>query len=665
MKKRIIAIIALAASLCACTKENAFEEINKIEESASPLIFRATIEGATSSKATLDNTAKRASWEIGDQININGILYSAETAGASTSFIKTTITQEIRPAYVSSTDAGSYENQPAKNLVDDSGVGTRWIANKSHQAGGVWNIVVTTGIATQLKTIKLWNADNESYPGRRWKSINVYASTSANGPWGNPIKTLQNLNLAKNKQGLAGEITINATGKYTHYRIDVLENEGDKNGYMQMSDMKFVVIPAIIPPYNAYFPASLYNGTTASLPATITETWSENKFNMPMCARGESTELQFKNLCGVLKIKVNKDRINEVKSIRVSSANKAVSGAFTVNNDNTAVLVKPDRTDNNVTVTYTEAVPTTAEGTVFYVAIPAQTYRGLKIELSSDGEHFNKSITTKENEDIVVERNKIYPINHVYTIPADALPGEFTVDEGGRKVRFSKGNLKANFISFEVEDLKNLFDIFNWGFAEHQYDYIGNASGNAHIDQIYDNTNYVVDLFGWSLASGNVWGISASKDEGVNIIGNFYDWGKIYSVIKGLASDTWRTLSQGEWTYILYTRTMQNNKPRYSLNITYVGRMGVVLYPDDYAGSTLNSDTNYFMLPEGVVFLPAAGWREGTTISDVGSIGNYWSSNEYNQLLARPLCFSCESITTENYDKYFNGFSVRLVTDSK
>lgn len=52
-------------------------------------------------------------------------------------------------------------------------------------------------------------------------------------------------------------------------------------------------------------------------------------------------------------------------------------------------------------------------GTVFYVAIPAQTYHDLKIELSSDGENFTKSITTKADADIVVARNKIYPINQI------------------------------------------------------------------------------------------------------------------------------------------------------------------------------------------------------------------------------------------------------------
>ena len=147
---------------------------------------------------------------------------------------------EVRPAFVSSTNTGSYQNQPAQNLVDAAGVSTRWIATKNDRVNDVWNIVVTTGRATQLNSIKLWNADNQTYPGRRWKSMKVYGSASSNGEW-TEIGSFQDLQLEANKTGLAGEMAINATEEYTYYRVDVLDNEGDN--YMQMSDMKFVVTP--------------------------------------------------------------------------------------------------------------------------------------------------------------------------------------------------------------------------------------------------------------------------------------------------------------------------------------------------------------------------------------------------------------------------------------
>ena len=158
--------------------------------------------------------------------------------------------------------------------------------------------------------------------------------------------------------------------------------------------------------YNAYF-ACTYDGATATLPAEISETWANGKFNMPMYANSETTSLKFYNLCGVLKITVNSDQLTSVKCITVSSTNCATSGAFTVS-DKAAVLTDASNTANTVTVTYTEAVTTDATGKVFYVAVPAQTYQDLTIVVS-DGTDC-KDMVTKSGRDIVVERNKIYPI---------------------------------------------------------------------------------------------------------------------------------------------------------------------------------------------------------------------------------------------------------------
>lgn len=412
MKKRILAMMAIAATLCACNKvENTAPEVQTPEDNAPEVTaFTATFEGA-GAKATLDGMTP--SWEVGDAVNINGTVYYAKTAGTSTTFP----VQEIRPKYVSSTDTGSYQNQPAKNLVDDGGVDTRWIANKTDMADGVWNIVVTTGDPTRLAVIKLWNADNQSYPGRRWKSMKVYGSASASGEW-TEIASFENLDLEANNKGLAGEIAINATEYYSFYKIDVLDNEGASDGYMQMSDMKFLAYPQA--PFTACFPANLKNGTKFTLPSSE-EHYSSNlaKFLMPMCAQSNTHELQFKNLCAVLKIVVKNDVMDALHTIKVSSSNKAISGDFTIVDD-TAVLVNPDAVQNTYYRYYDKYFPIkiTSEGVIFYVALPAQTYRELRIDLISDGH--TKSMTTKKGVDIVVERNKMYQIVAATTENSDS-----------------------------------------------------------------------------------------------------------------------------------------------------------------------------------------------------------------------------------------------------
>ncbi|MBQ0021526.1 MAG: hypothetical protein KBT39_13565 [Bacteroidales bacterium] len=180
-------------------------------------------------------------------------------------------------------------------------------------------------------------------------------------------------------------------------------------------------------PYKAYF-ACTYDGTTATLPAAVTETWADGKFNMPMYATSTNTELQFYNLCGVLKITVKSNQIDAVKKIKVSSANKAVSGAFSVDANNAAVLSEPNTVSNTLTVTYSEAVATTEGGVVFYVAIPAQTYQELKIELDADGNGFTKSMTTKSALDITVARKTIYPITFADNAPATKGTAEATIN---------------------------------------------------------------------------------------------------------------------------------------------------------------------------------------------------------------------------------------------
>lgn len=245
MKKYILTFVAFAAALCACNKlENIIPEPQAPEDviQATELVFTATMEGAPETRATYDGTYKCASWEVDDRISINGFDYKANNAGTSTTFSKVESAEppmEMRPAFVSSTNTGSYSNQPAANLVDDAGTSTRWCVDNTQKVNGVWNIVVSTGKDTQLKSIKLWNADNtSSYPNRVWKKITVYGSMSATKGW-EEINTFDNLNLAANNSELAGTIDVNATKPYTFYKIDVLDNEGDS--YMQMADMKFVV----------------------------------------------------------------------------------------------------------------------------------------------------------------------------------------------------------------------------------------------------------------------------------------------------------------------------------------------------------------------------------------------------------------------------------------
>lgn len=342
------------AVISSCTKDISLPEKDAPESGAPEtpsVVFTATMEGAPETRATYNGELKCASWEVGDQVNIDGSIYEAQSSGTNTIFKKSTTpsSTEIRPSFVSSDSQGFSDAEKPSKLVDNLGVETKWCANTTHRSSDVWDIVVSTGSATKLQAIKLWNGnDTKENSGRRWKNVRVSGASSADGDY-IVIKTFENLNLASDNYGLAGTLEVNATQEYSFYKVEILDvMSGD---IMQMSDMKFVITQQIIDNHIAYFPASLYIGG-AALPAEISETWVDGKFNMPMYATSTTTDLSFKNLCGVLKITIKSDQIAAVKRIRVRSANKAVSGPFTVDANNAAVLSDASAVANTLTVTY-------------------------------------------------------------------------------------------------------------------------------------------------------------------------------------------------------------------------------------------------------------------------------------------------------------------------
>ena len=67
------------------------------------------------------------------------------------------------------------------------------------------------------------------------------------------------------------------------------------------------------------------------------------------------------------------------------------------------------------------------------------------------------------------------------------------------------------------------------------------------------------------------------------------------------------------------------------------------------------------------VFLPAAGNRNGTTVNNAGSNGNYWSStsHESNASNAYNVNFNSGNLNPQNNNNRYNGNSVRLARVSQ
>lgn len=256
-----------------------------------------------------------------------------------------------------------------------------------------------------------------------------------------------------------------------------------------------------------------------------------------------------------------------------------------------------------------------------------------------------------------------------------ALFGTFSVS-GSKKVHFSQGNLQATYDGSS----------WTWAFAANQYDCIGNATANTAINGNGTvSTNGTVDLFGWST---NVTRFGIHSDTRITeYSGDFVDWG-INAISNGgnTANSGWRTLTGGsgaEWQFLFNNRSTTRSYAK----ATVADKCGVILFPDVYTHptdltalqsvntSTAAYTTNIFdadawakMEAAGAVFLPAAGRRDGSSVTVVdtyGAYGHYWSSSPRSdsEYYAYHVLFHSDNVRPAYYDSRDCGFSVRLVCE--
>lgn len=303
-----------------------------------------------------------------------------------------------------------------------------------------------------------------------------------------------------------------------------------------------------------------------------------------------------------------------------------------------------------------------------------------------------------------VVANGYYDTPVAVMLTPGSTKGAFTINASGDQVFFAPGNL-------QYQASTN-----TWRFAENQWDYVGND--NSNISSTYSGW---IDLFGWGTSGIDdytpiatcyqPWSTSKNNDD-YNVYGdntlqgkNLYDesgkadWGYAASVVALDDYTSWRTLKDGttagiddEWKYIFYTRSGKTvngtSNARFTLatiNKTTLsdatGVKGVILFPDSYAGPiSNNSDISFGTInaysawttkctttgwetleAAGCVFLPAAGYRQGTSVYEVESYGVYWSSSKGGGAVANLILFTSSSVGYSVTTNRYTGAPVRLV----
>ena len=227
--------------------------------------------------------------------------------------------------------------------------------------------------------------------------------------------------------------------------------------------------------------------------------------------------------------------------------------------------------------------------------------------------------------------------------PVGALQGKFTVNDKGKQVYFSKGNLYFDGSKFKFEANQN--DISSTWNPEHVSHFFWNTAANMsksyEVNYTAENSRSRSDIFFTNKET-----TTANPDFTVNV-------GEI-------EQEGWRTLSTEEWDYLF---SKHSNKW-----VTVNGVVGYVIAPDSFTGTLQEKYENDAELANAgnLVFLPAAGRREVSNVYPVGNDGHngyYWSSSAAYDSRAWSVYFYSKYVSLIYHDFRYYGFSVRLIKE--
>ena len=265
--------------------------------------------------------------------------------------------------------------------------------------------------------------------------------------------------------------------------------------------------------------------------------------------------------------------------------------------------------------------------------------------------------------------------------PQGALSGIFSVSSNNR-VRFSQGNLQwsaTNGTNIATSHSTATGSAAGtWRFATNQWDTIGSSNGS-----LSDSYSGWIDLFGWGTSSYNnkhpYMRSTNSAEYGngnADIAGTYYDWGAFNAISNGgNQPGIWRILTWSEWDYLLNRRSTTSGI-RYA-KATVNGVPGLVILPDNWSTSIASLDstnTNAATFSSniinvlrwttlenyGCVFLPATGYRNGTSVIQLGAYGYYWSGSVYDSTHSYSISIYNNNVQAMATTMHF-GMSVRLV----
>ena len=454
--------------------------------------------------------------------------------------------------------------------------------------------------------------------------------------------------------------------------------------------------------YYAFSPNRIYDSpNSVKLPTTYSTDADGNLIGFPMYAKSSSTILKFKNLCGMVCLRLHTpSTITYIRKIALTT-NQKVNGTFSVSGGNAPTLSytgTPTDQEKSVTLKTLVDISTSHD---FFIPLPQGTYSSLTIKLyTADGKTCTLMLAGENTLNIVRSQYTVIDLTPTesfslnFTRATGAKGGFFSVSST-QKVQFSQGNLQ-----YRAKDENNA--LHHWRFAENQYDHIftnnwTTSSTTSQITGTYYNANstYWVDLFLWGTSgfrNFQPYYFNYDFNTLMDIAGTNHDWGVYCSILNGGNSpNLWRTLKKEEWVYLLNTRDGASEKwAKATISRTNSNIAGLILLPDDWGypsditplicGTDSRFSSNNIDLLTwtklealGAIFLPVTGYLYPSwKINYTTTIGYYWTSS-YSHLLdgniyAFRLSYSDVNIpsasTVNDNAQIKRGFAVRLVRNA-
>lgn len=208
-------------------------------------------------------------------------------------------------------------------------------------------------------------------------------------------------------------IIIASSGKPATSYYETQGQDKDVAEFRFISGLEGNAMPPENTALTALYPADAYKFTDGKHTINIPENQTYRKNNissgtMPMIAGATSRELSFRNVCGILRLRLNTlEQDIRLSSIKVA-ADKGLAGPIATFEGTDVTWNNPDsETGHGITLSC-DGVALSPEPEDFYIVLPPGNYSGFKIQLET--ESLDKK-SYRMNEVLEIERSAITTVN--------------------------------------------------------------------------------------------------------------------------------------------------------------------------------------------------------------------------------------------------------------